>query len=279
MNEEKRRPDRAKGNPWLQWGVGVLVLLVLWAMGTPAATRCGRSSAMTEAASNAKQLFYLLVEFDQEFGQFPGDATAILHEGVNGGDIDLRSFKGEYSNDYLAQFIEVGYTKSEDIFYARGGTGNPSKPDNDIGSRDKMLAEGECGFAYVKGLSTTSHTGSPLLCAPMYGDGYKFNTDIYQGKGVILRVDGAVKQYRLNKDRHAVIGRAKTLFQGGKGTVWGEKGFDSERLCYAEKPYQFVPKVVRQGRLGIGVGVGVVLIILLVVWKMRRSKRKRLGWD
>ena len=29
------------------------------------------------------------------------------------------SVKGEYSNDYLGQFIAAGYTKSEEIFRAR----------------------------------------------------------------------------------------------------------------------------------------------------------------
>ena len=63
---------------------------------------------------------------------------------------DLRAFKGKWSNDYLGQLIAGGYTKSEEIFYAKGGVGGSRKPDNVISSPESILAPGECGFAYYK---------------------------------------------------------------------------------------------------------------------------------
>jgi len=177
--------------------------------------------------SNAKQVFYLLVEFDQDFGEFPSDATANRDE-------DLKGYTGKYSNDYLAQFIAGGYTTSEEIFYAKGGSGSNKTPDNIIDDRKDQLSEGECGFAYIKGLSTESLSDTPVLLTPMYGDGYKFNTDVHEGKAVVLRVDGSVKQLLINKEGYAKISGGKTLFDAGLKSVWGEVGFDQNQLKYAK---------------------------------------------
>lgn len=191
---------------------------------------------MTEATSNAKQVFYLMVEFDQDYGEFPGDATAILHQGENGmPDLDLRAYKGEYSNKYLGQFIAAGYTKSEEIFYAKGGSQHMKKPDNTIDLPGTILEAGECGFAYVKNQSTSDNTGRPLLMSPMSGEGQAFDTGPYDGKVVVLRIDGAVKQLLLDKKTgEAKIGDGKTLFQVGPGTVWQDGGFNPADVVLPE---------------------------------------------
>ena len=44
------------------------------------------------AVSNAKQLFYLMVEFDQDWGAFPNDATSK-------NDDDILGYKGKNSTD------------------------------------------------------------------------------------------------------------------------------------------------------------------------------------
>ncbi|MBK1832060.1 hypothetical protein JIN77_15090 [Verrucomicrobiaceae bacterium R5-34] len=197
-----------------------------------------RKADMTTATNNAKQIFLLMVEFDDDFGEFPSDQSASKKDA-------LKAYTGEYSNDYLGQFLAGGYVQSEEIFYAKGGK-RRVKPDNDYSSKDTTLAEGECGFAYIKGLSTSDLAGTPLLLASMYGDGYKFNSDVYKGKAVVLRIDGSVQTLRLNKDRLAKLPNGKTLFEGGADTVWGEEGFDSSRLLYAKHPYDFKPAIVRK---------------------------------
>lgn len=275
MNEVKRRPDRARGNPWLQFLLVLVLLVVLAAMFTPVVMKCSKSAPMTTATSNAKQIFYLLVEFDQDFGRFPTDVTAVD---------ELEGYRGEYSNDYLAQFIAGGYTKSEEIFYAKGGSGPIKKPDNIIDHRKDQLGEGECGFAYIKDLSTKSNPKTPVLLAPMYGHGYKFNSDAYEGKAVVLRIDGAVKQFRLNKDRHAVIGGGKTLFDAGPASVWGAKGFDSSKLCYAKKPYDFSPRLLpetnaKEWLMAVLALLIVFLIVRAVVHSTRRGARRKVGPD
>jgi hypothetical protein len=50
------------------------------------------------------------------------------------------------------------------------------------------------------------------MLAPMK-DTTSFKPDPYDGKCVVLRIDGAVKQYRLKKtDQTANVGGGKTLF-------------------------------------------------------------------
>ena len=138
---------------------------------------------MTEATSNAKQVFYLLVEFDQDYGEFPGDATAILHKNESGeAYLDLRAFKGRYSNDYLGQLIAAGYTKSEEIFYGKSSSLTSKKPDNVIDSPERILEAGECGFAYYKNSSTSDNSGRPILMGPMLGKGQAFNLKPYDGE-------------------------------------------------------------------------------------------------
>lgn len=220
--------------------------------------------------SNSKQIHLLLIEFDQDFGEFPSDQTAAA-------DPDLNAYCGEYSNDYLGQFIAGGYVKSEEIFYAKGGSGSHNelkhRPDNDFSTREKTLEAGECGFAYVKGVNAEpAHPETPILMAPMYGDGYQFNPDIYDGKAMALLVNGAAKMYRIDKNHHAMIGGGKTLFEGGKDTVWGEKGFDQLRLCYAKypSPYQ---KPIHKGEVVWVVVVSLVGFGLIGIYARRRKRK------
>lgn len=174
---------------------------------------------MTTAASNAKQVYMLLIEFDHDFGQFPNDESSFADE-------DLKGYRGDFSNDYLGQLIAGGYCQSEEIFYAMGGSQTKGKPDNDISKEGRILEAGECGFAYLKNHSTSSHSSTPILLTPMTGEGVEFDTDRHDGKVVILRVDGSVQPLRGDhKTGEAMVSDGKTLFQGGKDTPWEKKAF------------------------------------------------------
>ena len=215
----------SKGFTLVELLVVIAIIAALAAMATPVIMKQNKKAAMTEATSNAKQVFYLMVEFDQDYGEFPGDATAVD---------ELAGYTGSKSNDYLAQFIAGGYTKSEEIFYAKGGASNNKKPDNVITNQNDQLKAGECGFAYVRGQSTSDNSGRPLLFAPYEGS-QKFKPDPYDGKAVVLRIDGAVKQLLLNKDTNlAKIGGGKTLFDTGSDSVWGASGLNTSDILEAE---------------------------------------------
>lgn len=203
--------DVTKGFTLVELLVVIAIIAALAAMATPVIMKQQKKAAATTAVSNAKQVFLLMVEFDQDFGAFPNDQTAAA-------DTDLTGYTGK-SNDYLGQFIAGGYTSSEEIFYAKAGSPTAGTPDNNIKTKSEILKAGECGFAYVVNLSTSNNTGLPLLCAPMANE-TKFKPDPYDGKCVVLRIDGAVKQYRLKKtDDTANVGGGITLFETD---VWTE---------------------------------------------------------
>lgn len=174
---------------------------------------------------NAKQLFYMMVEFDNDFGEFPSDDTAKKNK-------SLKDYTGKHSNDYLGQFIALGFTESEENFYVPGASKTEKKPDNDIKTKAKTLEAGECGFAYVLGQSTSSPSGRPLLCAPMTGKGTKFDPDPLGGKAVVLQIDGSVKTYNINENGDVVLPNGKKLFETGAGTVWGPTGFRHAMLLF-----------------------------------------------
>ncbi len=218
------------------WLVGLFIIVVIAWLVNPVLIRSCKKADAISAASNAKQLYLLLAEFDQDYGQFPGDSTAKKHVPAGGGrSVDLTPFKGKYSNDYLAQLIAGGYVASEEIFVAPWEKDPSRKADNVISPRGEILKAGECGFSYVKNQSLSDNPGRPVLLATMSGNGEQFDPRVYGGKAVVLRIDGSVRQFRLSKkDNRAILTGGKTLFETGPDTVWGADGFRKSMLVHPE---------------------------------------------
>jgi prepilin-type N-terminal cleavage/methylation domain-containing protein len=219
-----------KGFTLVELLVVIAIIVALAALATPAILKQRKKMDMTQAISNSKQVYLVLMDFEQDMGSFPDSVTATQ-------STELAQFTGTFSNQLLGQLIAGGYTKSEEIFYAKGG--NPAgnrKPDDVINPVARILQQGECGFAYVlasggsssggqpRGLSTSDNGGIPIICAPVRtgGNDAIFNPDPYDSRGVYLRVDGAARTERLNvNDNRIRIGGGGTLFGAGVGTVWG----------------------------------------------------------
>ncbi len=227
-----------KTNQWTRKGFTLVELLVviaiivaLAALATPAILRQRKKMDMTQAISNSKQVYLVLQDFDQDFGNFPDPNTATQSQ-------ELQQFTGNFANQLLGQLIAGGYTRSEEIFFAKGG--NPAgnkKPDDVISPVAQILSQGECGFSYVlvtggatgtgtqRGLSTSDNGGIPILCAPVEtgGNDAVFKADPYDSRGVYLRVDGSARSERLNAtDNRVRIGGGNSLFGQGQGSVWGQ---------------------------------------------------------
>ena len=113
-----------KGFTLVELLVVIAIIAALAAMATPVILKQKKKADMTEAVNNAKQIFYLMIEFDGDFGEFPSDASAADID-TTGTGVTLGT---STSNDYFKQFIAGGYTKSEEIFYAKSTI--TKKPDN-----------------------------------------------------------------------------------------------------------------------------------------------------
>jgi prepilin-type N-terminal cleavage/methylation domain-containing protein len=220
-----------KGFTLVELLVVIAIIVALAALATPAILKQRKKVDMTQAVSNSKQIYLLLMDFEGDFGSFPDATTAAASN-------NAQQFTGNFANNMLGQLIAEGYTTSEAIFYAKGG--NPSgnaKPDDVINPVGQILRQGECGFSYTlvtggsssntgqRGLSTSDNGGIPILCAPIQTGGTNaiFKPAPYDNRGVYLRVDGSARQERINvQDNTIRIGGNRSLFQGGIGTVWGD---------------------------------------------------------
>ena len=125
------------------------------------------------------------------------------------------------SNDFFRQFLAGDYIESEEIFYAKSKL--TKKPNNTL--RADALSAGECGFSYLTGQSSSDNMARPLVMAPMEGTGETFDPDPYDNKCVVLRIDGAVKQLRIKKNKKGILTGSTTLFDTGIDTVWDTDGF------------------------------------------------------
>jgi hypothetical protein len=87
------------------------------------------------------------------------------------------------------------------MFYAN--ISGSRKPDGDTTPKE-ALNKGEVGFAYISGLSSKDDPATPIAFAPIIPSTTKFEPDGFDkvGKAVILRLDGAVISYDIQKDGH-----------------------------------------------------------------------------
>ncbi len=221
--EEERRVRRQTDMNFIMKCVGAFLLILIAAFFTPFVLKSPKKPNMTQAVSNSKQIYLVLLDFEQDYGTFPDDKTAKLAT-------KLSDFHGAYSNDYLGQLIAGGYTTSEAIFYAYRKDSS-SKPDDDISPPSNILEKGECGFSYtmvkdagvIRGLSTSDNGGIAVLSAILKDDKGSFDPTAYDdNRGVYLRVDGSARQERIHvSDNKVHISGGKTLFETGSQTVWG----------------------------------------------------------
>ena len=181
----------AKGFTLVELLVVIAIIAALAALSTPVVLKQQKKAASTEAVNNAKQMFILLFEFDQDNGGYPGSSFKNSTGAVSA------SSNGAFKEFFLASQID-----SEDIFYAK--TGWSTKPDGDIGvagTYTTAMEADECGFNYAlkaadESFGTTSPSGVPLISTPALVKaftGNEFNINAFGGRAVVLFNDGACK--------------------------------------------------------------------------------------
>lgn len=202
--------------------VVAFVALILIVMMFPTVLKSHKKSEMTQAISNSKQVYLIILEFESDYGNFPDDQTAAK-------TAKLHAFHGPYSNDCLGQLIAGGYTNSEEIFHAFDKRYR-KKPNDVISPPDEILQKGECGFGYVlvedqsknmlRGLSSSDNGGLPILVAPLVDSSGHIEPQSYENRGIYLRVDGSVRSERLDSQNN-MLGESTPIFEAGESSLWG----------------------------------------------------------
>jgi hypothetical protein len=180
-----------------------------------------------ESAGNLRQIGLALLEFDTDFGRFPDSSTiAQVKERDPSTTIPLGL---STSNELFRQLLVTEVAPSESMFYSRPpGSGPHRRPDNNFVGTN-ALEKGECGFAYIAGLSTTSHPpDTPLAMAPLVPGQRKFDykhcKEFFGGKAVILCIDCSVRSLPVDKSGRVWI-NGKDLFDPSQ-PFWGGKAPD-----------------------------------------------------
>ncbi|MDB6080041.1 MAG: prokaryotic n-terminal methylation site [Akkermansiaceae bacterium] len=182
---------------WLGGGCAGLLLLAMLIV--PRDLRGRRGGDRVEAINNIKQVGVALQEFDSEYGCFPNDATAVT---VKADSTTALTLGGSSSNSYFRQLIATGL-KSEKSFYAKRAGGKRS--DDLLADDAHALSPGECGFAYIVGLSGSMDPSTPIVMTPMIGGTTRFDPSPFDGKAVVLFLDNSARALPLDSSGRAIL--------------------------------------------------------------------------
>ena len=199
--------------------VVIAIIVALAAMATPQIFKALGRVAMAENVSNARQVKLAMDMFASDNdGLFPSRDTAEFSE---------TPMDDGKSNSLFLQLFAARSTESERIFWVKGSkVCNKTKPDDTTTVSGKFqqsetLNAGDCGWAYVEDQTNGDSAQRPLLFdSPPTGEGLEFDPELWEGKAVVLRLDGSVRPERLNPSNRVLDGDNKELLTTDS-EVWG----------------------------------------------------------
>lgn len=173
----KRKKDK-QSSLFKWWLLIVIVLLgvLLW----PVVQRLGEGDAkerlryVSHGSSITKALLFFAGEHD---GKYPCEATG----------------PAASVEQCFQQLIDGGYVENETVFWSEPGI------------NDGLLKPGECSWGYVKGLSSSSSSRSPLLFSRSKTAGL-FNTEIWDGYAIVAKIDGSLIAHAIAHEEGATEG-------------------------------------------------------------------------
>jgi len=211
MTEDENPPTEepiAERKPlgWVFWVFLVVFIFMVAGLTAPMVIRCPKKASQTQATSNLRQIGFALVEFESEYGSYPGDnTTKTVSEAFPDHGLDLSS---KSSNALFRQLFAAGFTQSEQMFYAEvKGT---KVPDGDI-SPGQVLKQGEVAYGYIAGLSSAGNPARPIAFCPIIPGTDRFDPKPFKGKAVFLRCDNSVASLNIDENGHAISGGTNIL--------------------------------------------------------------------
>ncbi len=202
--------------------VVIVIIASLAGLTAPMVIRQRKKADQTTATNNARQIGLALVEFDNDYGSYPGtSALAQLDTTAS-----VTGTAGPDSNGYFRMLFQAGLTQAEDMFYAKAKS--TIKPDGIITSNTECLKAGECGFGYLavgtEGLSSAGNPSRPLVIAPLTPGATTLDPEPFDKNLVALRGDNSVVSLKMTVASGATVGTVKQgtedLF-AASNPIWG----------------------------------------------------------
>ena len=216
-------PEALWSRQKMRWIIGAGILSILGLALALPYSRWKRTRItgcdVTETTNNARQLHLALFNFDSDYGRFPDASTVAAVKADTGTTVTLGTSS---SNELLRQLL-VTVCKAESVFWGPSEL-TPRKPDNDM-SGSRALEKGECSFAYVAGLSTSSDAETPVLIAPVAPGKRGFERrEENDDMAVVLFIDGSAKKLPIDKHGNAMLNGMDLL--NPRQPFWGGKAPD-----------------------------------------------------
>ncbi|MFN4942920.1 MAG: hypothetical protein ACK49X_07115 [Akkermansiaceae bacterium] len=193
--------DEPKKSRSLEFTLGLIILISLIAFVFIRIDIRAKRAHQERAFGNVRLIGYALIVFDSDFGTFPSETTI---EDVNSVFPDNLSydFSGKSSNAIFRQLLAAGIVGNEELFYAK--IKNTVDPDGYI-TPGEGIKKGECGFAYIAGLSSKDNPSTPLVLTPLIPGTTKFDPKPFSGNAIINHIDNSVSYEPIDDDGSVYI--------------------------------------------------------------------------
>jgi hypothetical protein len=201
LSPEKVLPSRSKLSWIAQVILACLLISAFAGLSNPVIHRSRKAADRTEAINNIKQIGMMLTEFDAEYGRFPDTSTIAAVKAATKTPLTLGSAT---SNDLFRQCLVGGGGRSEKPFWAKTAI-SPKKADDVFSTDSTALAKGECGFAYIAGLSASGDPATPVVMSSLLPGKLTFDLKALDGKAVILFTDNSAQALPIEKDGKVLI--------------------------------------------------------------------------
>jgi hypothetical protein len=163
---------------------------------------------LVRTIGNARQIGLALFEFENEYGEYPNEKTALdmikVRERLN---MAAAEVKAATANDCFFQLIAADFLRTDRVFSFDEAPAAPEKQE-----KPKALERVEkCSFALVSLMNAAGDPGRPLLVTPLVNGKTTFDPQVLGGKAVILFCENSVRSFPIEPDGRVLM-NGKDIF-------------------------------------------------------------------